>query len=266
MIVPGSRYVVMGLLDTRSIAWTIGERLCQLGGTVSYTIQNETLKKRYLDADKRLDEAQRTGLDLRFCDVSRPEEVKAVFAGTGPIAGVVHSLAYANPATCLGEEFHTDAVEDILKSYQISAVSLATVVRSAAPYMPEGGSIVTLSFDTRHAYALYNWMGVHKAALEATVRALARRHGRDRIRVNAVSAGPLATMASSRIPGFESLCGIWRQSSPLPWDPLADRRAVADAVAFLLGPGSARITGHVLPVDGGASIVGGRLMDFERRA
>lgn len=266
MIETGRTYVVMGLLDPESLAYTIGSTIQRLGGKVIYTIQNELLKKRYLDSSPKLTAQERAAMDYRFCDVSAGDEVKALFAGFGEVAGVVHSVAYANPKTLLGEEFHTDAVEDIQKSYQVTCVSLATVAKHAVPRMKGGGSLVTLSFDTRHVYPLYNWMGVHKAALEALVRALARRHGRDAVRVNAVSAGPLSTTASSKIPGFDKLMGMWEASSVLPWDPVRDKQAVADAVVFLLGPQSSRITGQVLAVDGGASIVGGSLLDYEKSA
>jgi len=263
MIQPGGTYVVMGLFDRESIAWTVGETIRGMGGRVVYTIQSEVLKRRYLD--RSLSPQERDALEFRFCDATSDPEVAAVFSGLGTVAGVVHSVAYANPKTCMGEEFHTDAIADVLKSYEVSAVSLATVTKHAATAMPQGGSIVALTFDTHHAYPLYNWMGVHKAALEALVRALARRHGRDGIRVNAVSSGPLATFSTSKIPGFDELVKTWAASSPLPWDPRTSRQDVADAVVFLLGPHSKKITGHVLPVDGGAAISGGELLDFEKR-
>jgi meromycolic acid enoyl-[acyl-carrier-protein] reductase len=264
MIEAGKTYVVMGLLDADSIAYAIGRTVERHGARVVYTIQNETLKKRYIDASRTLTEEEKRGLVHEFCDVTQPEQVQAVFVRHPDVAGVVHSLAYANPATCLGPEFHTPAVEDIKKSYEVSAVSLATVARYAVPAMAGGGSLVALTFDTAHVYPFYNWMGVHKAALEAVVRALARRHGRDRVRVNAVSAGPVATTAASRIPGFEELVGAWKRASPLPWDIRADKQAVADAVLFLLSPYAAKITGHVLPVDGGAAIIGGGLLPSEQ--
>jgi enoyl-[acyl-carrier protein] reductase I len=131
--------------------------------------------------------------------------------------------------------------------------------------MRDGGSIVAMSFSSDRAFPIYNWMGVHKAALEALVKALARRHGRDRIRVNCVSAGPLLTTAAGKIPGFDQLCKIWEESSPIKWDPISDKRAVAEAVAFLLGPHSARITGQTIYVDGGASAMGGPLQEFEKK-
>ena len=256
-------YVVMGLLDYDSIAYAIGEKIAALGGRVIYTAQSERMSRIFLERGARTAARAREDLDVRYCDVTVDAEIQALFAGTGPIAGVVHSIAYANPKTCLGEEFHTAAVDDVLLSYRISAVSFAQVLRHAVPRIPGGGAAVALTFDTSRVYPFYNWMGVHKAALEAATRALARRHGKDRVRVNAVSAGPLASKAASKIPGFGKFDAIWNAASPLPWDPVADKEAVANAAAFLLGPLSRKITGQILCVDGGASIVAGELQSFE---
>jgi enoyl-[acyl-carrier protein] reductase I len=265
MIEAGKTYVVMGLLDSDSIAYAIGRALQAGGARVIYTAQNERMKSIFFDrADRKVEAAEKAALDIRFCDITVDEQIRALFASTGPIAGVVHSIAYANPRTCLGEEFHTDAVNDVLLSYHISAVSLARVLRYAQPAMPGGGSVVALTFDTSRVYPYYNWMGVHKAALEAVVRGLARRHGRDRVRVNAISAGPLFSKAASKIPGFGKLDAIWQTSSPIPWDAEADKQEVANAAAFLLGSYSRKITGQVLYVDGGAAIVTGELQPFER--
>ncbi len=223
------------------------------------------MKKLFLDSKRsRLSEEEKAELEVRFCDITIEDEVKSLFADIGPLAGVVHSIAYANPKTCLGEEFHTSEVDDIKMAHHISCVSLATVARYAQPCMSGGGSIVAMTFDSEHTFPYYNWMGVQKAALEALVRALARRHGRDLVRVNAVSAGPLSTMAATKIPGFSEMADVWNTSSPLPWDPSGDRQAVADAVTYLLGPYATKITGQVLKVDGGASIVGGTLLPHER--
>lgn len=265
MIEAGKTYVVMGLLDSDSIAYAIGQTLERLGARVVYTAQNERMKSLFFDrADQKVSEADKARLDIRYCDILKEDEIRHFFAGVGPVAGVVHSIAYANPKTCLGEEFHTEAVEDIKLSYHISAVSLARVAYHARAVMPEGGSIVALTFDTSRVYAFYNWMGVHKAALEALVRGLARRHGRDLIRVNALSAGPLHSKAASKIPGFNRLHHLWRRASPLPWDVEADKQEVANAAAFLLGPYAKKITGQTLVVDGGASIMAGYLMPFEQ--
>jgi enoyl-[acyl-carrier protein] reductase I len=264
MIERGATYLVMGLLNADSIAYHIGKAVEGLGGRVIYTVQSEKFKQVFFDRSEDVTAEERARLELRYCDVAVEDDVRRLFDGVGPIAGAVHSIAYANPKTCLGPEFHTDALADVLQSYHISCVSLATVARHARAAMPRGGSIVALTFDSRHVYPFYNWMGVNKAALEALVRALARRHGRDLIRVNAVSAGPLHTKAASKIPGFGGLSETWKATSPLPWDPSGDRRAVAYAAAFLLGPYAAKITGQTLYVDGGASVMGGTLLPHER--
>ncbi|MDF3129522.1 SDR family oxidoreductase [Kiritimatiellaeota bacterium B1221] len=264
MIEAGKTYVVMGLLDADSIAYAIGKTIESFGGKVIFTVQSERMKKIFFDRSKKLTDADRENLDIRFCDVTNDEEVKALFDSIeGPISGMVHSIGFSNPKTCLGEEFHTDAYDDLMKGFQISAVSLATVTRYAAPKMVEGGSVVTLTFASERAFAFYNWMGVNKAALEAVVRGLARRHGKENVRVNAVSAGPVFTIAAKHIPGFEELGNTWKKSSPLNWDPKNAQPEVAGVVAFLLGNYSKQITGQTIYVDGGASIIGGELMPHE---
>lgn len=265
MVDPNRTYIVMGLLDADSLAYSIGKTIRATGGHVVFTVQNELFKRRFLDSSDGLSEEERNTLDLRFCDVTDEGQVAELFSSVTDPAGVVHSIAYANPRTCLGEELHTDAVDDITRSHHISCVSLATVARYAVPTMKTGGAIVAMTFDTSHVYPHYNWMGVQKSALEALVRALARRHGRDGVRCNAVSAGPLWTKAASKIPGFGELTRAWNATSPLPWNTREDKQAVANAVSFLLGPYAAKITGQVLTVDGGASIMGGSLLSHERR-
>ncbi len=264
MIEAGKTYLVMGLLNPESIAYSIGESIRRAGGRVIYTMMSERMKRIFLDRSKDLTEEQRQVLDIRYCDVTKEEEVAALFAEFDEIAGVVHSIAYCNPKTCLTDEFHTDAYDDLKNGFHISAISLATVTRHAQPKMKEGGAVVALTFDSSHAYPFYNWMGVNKAALEAVVRGLARRHGSDLVRVNAVSSGPLDTTAAGAIGGFGELTSTWQHRSPLPWDNDADKQSVADAVMFLVGPYSRKITGQTLHVDGGVSITGGDLLPHER--
>ncbi len=264
MIEAGKYYLVMGLLDPDSIAYAVGKTVESLGGKVIYTVQNDVIKRRFLDRAASLSDEERNNLDFRYCDITNVDEVRELFGSIAPLAGIVHSIAFANPRTLLGPDFHTDAMEDIKLSHHISCASLATVLKYGQPKLEGGGSVVALTFDTTHVYPCYNWMGVQKAALEALVRALARRHGRDNIRVNAVSAGPLATKAATKIPGFENMIEMWDASCPLGWDISKDRQAVADGVAFLLGPYASKITGHTLVVDGGAAIMAGSLCDWER--
>ncbi|MCJ8329141.1 MAG: SDR family oxidoreductase [Lentisphaeria bacterium] len=265
MIEEGKTYVIMGLLDTNSIAYYCGETIERLGGKVVYTVQNERMKKIFLERTLgRADREKMDSLDIKYCEVTIEEEVKALFEELGEVAGVLHSIAFANPKTCLGEEFHTNAFDDLKLGFHISCVSLATVAQYAQTAMPNGGGIVAMTFESRKAFAYYNWMSVNKAALEALTRALARRHGKDLIRVNAVSAGPVQTKAGSAIQGFDTLASTWEKSSPLPWDLVEDKQEVANAVVFLMGNFSKKITGQTLHVDGGASIIGGEIQEHER--
>ena len=265
MIDKGKTYIVMGLLDSDSIAYAIGKSIQDWGGKVIFTVQNERMKKIFFDRSKKMTDEDKKSLDIRFCEVTSEQEVSAFFGSIGPVAGVVHSIAYANPATCLGEEFHTNAVDDLKQAFHISCISFAMVAKYATPHMSEGGGLVALTFESTLAFPYYNWMGVNKAALEATVRALARRHGRDLIHVNAVSAGPVATKAAKSIPHFAALARTWKKMSPLPWDVHGEKDQVAHAATFLVGPLAKKITGQVIHVDGGASIMGGELLPFERR-
>ncbi|MBT3191697.1 MAG: SDR family oxidoreductase, partial [Verrucomicrobia bacterium] len=164
MIETDKTYLVMGLLDPDSLAYSIGTTIQSMGGNVIYTVQNEVFKRRFLDRAGALTDAERDRIDFRFCDITDDAQVKALFEDVGPLAGIVHSIAFANPRTCLGEEFHTEAVDDVLLSHHISCVSLATVLRHAQSNLTGGGSVVSLSFDTKHVYPFYNWMGVQKAA------------------------------------------------------------------------------------------------------
>lgn len=264
MLTPGSTYVVMGLLDPDSIAYAVGQKIIQHGGRVIYTMLNPQIREIFLNRSTKLSAAERDALPIEYCDVTKEEEVKALFEKIGPIDGVVHSIAYANPRTLLGEELHTNAFIDLKNSFHISCVSLATVVQYAQPQMKNGGSVVTLTFESQKAFVYYNWMGVNKAALEALVRALARRHGKELIRINAVSAGPLTTKAASAIPGFNELAHTWNKMSAIPWDTIEDKIEVANAVLMMLSPYTKKITGQTIYVDGGASIVGGDLLPFER--
>lgn len=266
MITKNSKYLIMGILNTESIAYSVGKMIEDMGGNVIWTAQNERMKKIFFDRGcKDLSDDEKSSMDFRYCDVTKDKEVKDLFDSVGDINGVLHSIAFANPKTCLGGEvLYTPETQDILQGFHISAASLATVANYAVPKMKQGGSIVTLSFEGQRPFPYYNWMGVNKAALEAVVKTLARNYGKNLIRINAVSAGPLTTKAASSIPYFDHLAKTWDEISPLPWDTIEDKSEVASAVVFLLGMYSKKITGQVVFVDGGANFIGGTLMDYEK--
>jgi enoyl-[acyl-carrier protein] reductase I len=264
MIEQGSTYVVMGLLNTDSIAYAAGKMIEKMGGNVIYTVQSERMKRIFFDRSPDLTDEEKAEMRFEYCDVTVENEVRNLFSKTGPIDGVLHSIGFANPKTCLGDNMYTPAFEDIKQAFHISCASLATVSHFALEKMKNGGSIVTLSFESQVAFPYYNWMGVNKAALEALVRALAREYGREHVRVNAISAGPLATKAAKSIPHFAHLARTWKKISPLPWDVINDKQEVANSVVFMLGMYSKKITGQTIYVDGGATNVGGVLLPHEK--
>ena len=169
--------------------------------------------------------------------------------------GVVHSIAYGNPETVLGGDFINGPWADVAQAVQVSAYSLASLAKATLPLMSDGGSLVGLTFDASVAWPAYDWMGVAKAGLESTSRYLARDLGKQGIRVNLVSAGPLKTLAAKAIPGFEELEQMWSTRAPLGWD-VDDAAPVADAACFLLSPLARAISGEILHVDGGFHAVG----------
>jgi enoyl-[acyl-carrier protein] reductase I len=264
MIEKGSTYVIMGLLNTDSIAYAVGKMIQEMGGNVIYTVQSERMKRIFFDRSPDLSAEEKANMRFEYCDVTVENEVRNLFEKTGSISGVLHSIGFANPKTCLGDHIYTPAYEDIKQAFHISCASLATVSHFALERMDKGGSIITLSFESQMAFPYYNWMGVNKAALEALVRALAREYGREHVRVNAISAGPLATKAAKSIPHFAHLAKTWKKISPLPWDVVGDKKEVANTVVFMLGKYSKKITGQTIYVDGGAHAVGGALLPHEK--
>ena len=169
--------------------------------------------------------------------------------------GVVHSIAYGNPATLLGGKFLTGPWPDVAQAMQVSAYSLASLTTACRPLMGRGGSVVGLTFDASVAWPVYDWMGVAKAALESCSRYLARDLGPEGIRVNLVAAGPLKTLAAKAIPGFEDLEAMWETRAPLGWDN-ADHTPTAKAVCALLSDFFPATTGEIVHVDGGFHAMG----------
>ena len=165
--------------------------------------------------------------------------------------GVVHSIAFA-PETALGGKFLQTPWEDVSVAVHTSAYSLKALTMACRPLFrqPEGAAVVGLDFDAQIAYPAYDWMGVSKAALEATSRYLARELGKENIRFNLVAAGPLKTIAAKSIPGFEQFEHLWDQRSPLKWD-VADPVPSAQAACALLSDWFPKTTGEIVHVDGG---------------
>jgi meromycolic acid enoyl-[acyl-carrier-protein] reductase len=192
-------------------------------------------------------------------DVNKPEDLEAL-AGElrerwGRVDGILHAIAFA-PEDALGGRFLDTPPESAELAFRTSAYSFKALAVALADLFPdEGASVVGLDFDASVAWPVYDWMGVAKAALEATSRYLARDLGPRRVRVNLVSAGPLGTLAARGIPGFGDLAAAWQRQAPLGWD-VEDPAPVAGAVLFLLSDLARAVTGEILHVDGGFHAMG----------
>lgn len=260
MLLKDKRILVMGLLDTRSFAWAIGSKAAAEGAEVIYSVQSERFRDVLLRRSFKSEGLSIDDYNIIPCDVTKDEEIKSLFQQIeGPLDGIVHSVAYANPKTCLTETMFEAPRQDVLTALEISAASLVFVAGAAREKFTRGGSIVALSFDSQNVYPNYNWMGVCKAALEACARYLARDLGAIGVRVNSLSAGPQKTMAATHIPGFNRISDEWPLRSPIGWDLDNDRHAVADSAIYLLSDLSKRVTGELLHVDGGFHCVGVRI-------
>jgi enoyl-[acyl-carrier protein] reductase I len=249
-LLAGRRCLVTGVLTPKSIAYAIAAAAQRAGAEVVLTSFGRAMSLTERSA-RRLDPVP----EVMELDVTNVEQAQAVADRLrerwGSVDAVVHAVGYA-PEDALGGKFLSTPWESVATAMQVSAFSLKTMAQAFAPLMSEerGGSLVTLTFDAAQAWPIYDWMGPTKAALEAIVRYLARDLGPRRVRVNAVAAGPLETVAAKSIPGFDALKRSWALQAPLGWDP-ADADPVADAVVFLLSDLARGVTGEVLHVDGG---------------
>jgi enoyl-[acyl-carrier protein] reductase I len=191
-------------------------------------------------------------------DANSDEQIAAVCAELqqrwGRLDGFLHAIAFA-PQDALGGNFLNTPWDSVAIAVQTSAFSLKALAAGLLPSMDDGGAIVSLDFDGTVAWPIYDWMGVAKAGLESVTRYLARDLGPKGIRVNAVSAGPIKTMAGKGIPGFDQISGSWSRRAPLGWD-VEDPTPVGNTVAFLLSDLSSGITGEVVHVDGGFHAMG----------
>jgi enoyl ACP reductase len=253
VILTGKRLLITGALTRDSIAFSAAELAQRQGAEVVLTSFGRA--RRLTERAARQLPAPADVLEL---DVTDPDHFAALTEALqerwGGVDGALHAIAFA-PPDALGGNFLTAPVASAQTAFHVSAVSLRDLATAVAPLMEDGGAIVGLDFDATVAWPVYDWMGVAKAALEATARYLARDLGPQGIRVNLVSAGPLETVAARGIPGFGELADRWREQAPLGWDT-DDPGPVAGAIGFLLSDLGRAITGQVLRVDGGYSAVG----------
>ena len=249
----GKTAVVFGLANKRSIAWGIAQKLHEAGATLAICYQNERMKA---DAEELI--AELPGASGFQCDVSSDQEIERLFAAFkekfGKIEILVHAVAYA-PAEELRGEFISTSREGFRIAHDVSVYSLIAVSRAAVPLMTESGSIITLSyFGAEKVVPNYNVMGVAKAALEATVRYLAWNLGPKNIRVNAISAGPIKTLAARGVGGVSGMLKSHSDRAPLHRN--VDQLEVGGAALFLASELASAVTGEVLYVDCGYNIMG----------
>jgi enoyl-[acyl-carrier protein] reductase I len=245
--------VVFGVANRRSIAWSIAQGLHQAGATLAITYQNERLEQEAKDLILSL-----PGAEAFMCDVSKDEDIERVFARWKEryrkLHVLVHSVAYA-PAEELKGEFLNTSREGFRVAQDVSVYSLVALSRAAAPLMEEGGSILTMTYyGSEKVVPHYNVMGVAKAALEATVRYLAHDLGPKKIRVNAISAGPIKTLAARGISGLGEMLKSHSERAPLKRN--VDVSEVGATGVFLASDASSGITGEVIHVDCGYNIMG----------
>lgn len=246
----GKTGLVVGVANKRSISWAIAQALSARGARLAVTFQGERLEENVRDLSESL-----TDPLILPLDVTSDAQIAAVFeqveAAFGGLDFLVHGAAFA-PREELAAPFVQTSREGFRISLDISAYSLIALARGAKPLMEKrgGGSIVTLTYlGSDRVFPNYNVMGVAKAALESSVRYLAADLGPANIRVNAISAGPIKTLAAAGISGFSSILQHYRDRAPLR--RTVETSEVADAAVFLLGPAGRGVTAEVLMVDGG---------------
>jgi enoyl-[acyl-carrier protein] reductase I len=249
----GKTAVIFGLANKRSIAWGIAQKLHQAGATLAICYQNERLG---LEAKSLIDELP--GASGFQCDVTNDAEIEILFAALRQrfvkLDILVHAVAFAPPEELRGEFIHCSR-EGFRIALDVSVYSLIAVSRAAAPLMTEGGSIITLTFyAAEKVVPHYNVMAVAKAGLESSVRYLAANLGPKNIRVNAISAGPIKTLAARGVGDLSEMIRSHAERAPLHRN--VDQLEVGGAALFLASSLSSAVTGEILYVDCGYNIMG----------
>ncbi len=250
MLLEGKRLLITGVLTDGSIAWHTARIAQEQGASIVLTGFGRGIRLTQRSA-QRLPETP----DVLELDINDPAHLEALSADLdnrwGGVDGALHAIAFA-PEDALGGNFLNTPADSASTAFMTSAFSYKTLAVALRPLMQKagGGSLVTLDFDNTQAWPGYDWMGVAKSALQSVTRYLARDLGGDNIRVNAVSAGPLTTVAAKSIPGFSQFMDLWADRAPLGWDS-GDPTAVANMVAVMLSDFTTATSGEIIHVDGG---------------
>ena len=251
----GTLALVVGVANKRSIAWAIAQALARSGARLALTYPSTRLEENVRELAATLENPL-----ILPCDVTSDEQIaelgRALDREFGGLDCLVHAAAFARPEE-LSAPFSQTTREGFRIALDVSTYSFIALARETRPLMQKrgGGSMLTLTYlGSDRVFKNYNVMGVAKAALESSVRYLAAELGADNIRVNAISAGPIKTLAAMGISGFSSILGVYRERSPLQRN--IDAPEVADAALFLLGPGGRGVTAEVMMVDAGFSVMG----------
>ncbi len=253
MLLEGKNGLIIGVANKHSIAWAIAQAAVREGARLMFNYQNERLRENVEELAQTIE-----GARTYPCDVGNDDQIaefiRNVEADLGQIDFLVHSVAFA-PREELTGEFINTSRQGFATALDVSAYSLVAVSRAALPLMKDGGSIITLTYlGAERVVPHYNVMGVAKAALEATVRYLANDLGPRGIRVNAISAGPIKTLAARGVSGISKMVDHHREIAPLRH--ATEQAEVGDTAVFLLSSLGRGITGEVVYVDGGYHILG----------
>ena len=255
MLLDGKRLLITGVLTDDSIAFAIAQVAQEQGAEIVLTSFG-----RARSLTERVARKLPTAPDVLELDVNSDKDLAAVSTEVmhrwGRLDGLVHAIGFM-PADGLGGNFLSTPWESVATGFQTSTYSLkALTVGLLEPLKAaDGAAVVSLDFDGRYAWPIYDWMGVAKAGLEAVTRYLARDLGEFGIRVNTVSAGPVRTMAGKSIPGFDQIADTWLNRAPLGWS-MTDARPVGEMCAFLLSDLARFTTGELIHVDGGYHAMG----------
>ncbi len=250
MLLADKRLLITGILTDDSIAWHTARIALEEGAKIVCTGFGRGLR-----LTERSVQRLAPDIEVLELDINDPAQVETVVGHIGDtwgsLDGALHAIAFA-PGDALGGNFLNTPAESAATAFMTSAFSYKTLAVSLLPLMRNagGGALVTLDFDNSQAWPAYDWMGVAKSALQSVTRYLARDLGPHGIRVNAVSAGPLGTVAAKSIPGFEIFHDTWNERAPLGWD-LEDPDPVARMVCVLLSDWSKMTSGEIVHVDGG---------------